>query len=183
MRDTISPPRLIGVSSRLHNHRIRTKPMPLNVNTNRNQVIAAHQRVCLQGEPNTFALFATTGNVLSVSKLGAGLAAMKPLLVDNQVIFGSFRVTAIDQRQPLTSRRAKQVALTWVGPRLSALRKAHVSAEKTAVLGLLLGIGVTIDASTTEDLSMGVIADKLLRVGGAHRPTHYEFGPDEIWAL
>jgi hypothetical protein len=33
-----------------------------------------------------------------------------------------------------------------------------------------------------EELDAMVIATRLLQVGGAHKPTHYEFGPDEVIA-
>jgi len=42
------------------------------------------------------------------------------------------------------------------------------------------GTAVECDFNEASDINMNAIAVELLRCGGAHKPTHYDFGDEQI---
>lgn len=55
--------------------------------------------------------------------------------------------------------------------------------DKQEISTALQGIQFFVAASEKSDVDMGHLASELLRSGGAHKPTHYIFGPDQEVAL
>lgn len=104
--------------------------------------------------------------------------------VNDQVFFGGFLVTGVDVRENVTSRRPKYVVFNYIGPKVSALKKAKVSVQKNDVQKLWQGIAASIDVfDPVKDLAQAEIAKRLLAAGGAHKPTEYEFGPGQSYQL
>ena len=68
-----------------------------------------------------------------------GLDALLPNLDDGAVMFGAFRVTGVDERGGVTSRRSKFVSFSWAGPQVPVMMKSKVSVYRTKVKELFTG--------------------------------------------
>ena len=69
--------------------------------------------------------------------------------------------------------------LNWVGPNVPAEKRSAALSGKQAIAALLKGVQVTIDATGEDDFTAVLIGKALLQCGGAHKPTHYDFGNGE----
>ena len=120
---------------------------------------------------------------LAVKSSGTGgLSELSAVFSDDEVMFGFLRVAAED-RKAVTSSRAKTAMITWIGPNVGIMKKAKVGPDKQEISTALQGIQFFVAASEKSDVDMGHLASELLRSGGAHKPTHYIFGPDQEVAL
>ncbi len=128
--------------------------------------------------------WAEDGKTLQVRSKGTGgYAEFVANLKEDEVLFGGLLVTGVDVRENVTSRRPKFVAITWIGSKLSAMKKAKVSVQRQEVQKLMNGITAAMDISDLADFTQADIAKKLLAAGGAHKPTEYEFGPNDVYKL
>mmetsp|Transcript_44724 Transcript_44724/g.95119 ORF Transcript_44724/g.95119 Transcript_44724/m.95119 type:complete len:174 (-) Transcript_44724:265-786(-) len=111
------------------------------------------------------------------------MAALK----EDRVQFGGLLVVGVDHRDNVTSHRPKFVACTWIGPKVKVMAKARVSVQKREVFQKVFdpagGISLEIDVSDADDFDKVSIAKALLKSGGAHKPTHYDFGDGEEYDL
>jgi hypothetical protein len=73
--------------------------------------------------------------------------------------------------------------ITWIGPAVGIMTKARVGPQREELITILPGLQFFMGASEHEDVDRMNIAAKLLASGGAHKPTHYIFGPDQEVAL
>jgi len=120
---------------------------------------------------------------LSVHATGTGLASFTEAFQDDQVQFGCIKVMGVDEQENVTSKRPKYVQINWVGTKVPAMKKMGALAYKDKVADVFKGVGVRIDvagAKTLDLLSMRNIGVELLRCGGAHKPTKYDFGDEAI---
>ena len=111
-----------------------------------------------------------------------GLKELATKFEDDQVMFGFLRIGAED-RKAVTSTRCKSAMITWIGPSVGIMKKAKVGPQREEVIGALNRIQFFLAASDKTEIDMMHIASELLRSGGAHKPTHYIFGPDQEVAL
>jgi len=105
-----------------------------------------------------------------------GLTELRTHLDPAGVVFGCFRVSAVDDRENTTSIRTKYVAFTQVGQNVPVLKKANAGPQRNEIFARFKGTALSIDVSTAEELSNENVRDRLLASGGAHKPTRYEFG-------
>jgi len=113
---------------------------------------------------------------------GSGLGQLVSFLdqAETQVLFVAFRVAGVDAQENVTSTRPKIVRINWVGAKVPAMKKMGALAGKSTISGMWNGIAVEVEANKPSELSMNTIAVELLRSGGAHKPTKYDFGDGEI---
>lgn len=111
-----------------------------------------------------------------------GLAELAGNFDDSEVSFGFLQVAAED-RKAVTSSRCKTAMITWIGAKVGIMQKAKVGPQREEVKTHMPGIQFFIAASEPEDIDMMHLASELLRSGGAHKPTHYIFGPGQEVAL
>jgi len=133
-------------------------------------------------------LWAVGDDGKSLAVVGKGTGGLSELLQqlsdDTKVYFGAFLVTGVDVRENVTSRRPKFVVFNYIGSKVSALKKAKVSVQKQDVQKFWQGIAASLDVfDPAHDLAQAEVAKKLLAAGGAHKPTQYEFGPDQVYHL
>jgi len=114
---------------------------------------------------------------------GVGLNSFKDAFEDTKNQWGVIKVFGVDQQDNVTSKRPKYVRVNWVGPRVPAKLRSGALSGKPAVAALLQGAQVTIDSNDRDELSAHAIAKTLLQCGGAHKPTHYDFGGGEEVSL
>lgn len=120
---------------------------------------------------------------ISVKASGSGgLTELAKQFEPDQVMFGFLRVGAED-RKAVTSTRCKSAMITWIGESVGIMKKAKVGPQREEIITHLNGIQFFIAASEAADIDMMHMASELLRSGGAHKPTHYIFGPGQEVAL
>jgi len=121
-------------------------------------------------------------NVISVAS-GTGIDSFREAFQENKIQWGVINVHGVDQQDNVTSRRPKYVQINWVGPRVPAMKRLGALSGKAAVGALFQGVQVTIDCNDKNDLDKKTIGKALLQCGGAHKPTHYDFGGEDIISL
>ncbi len=73
--------------------------------------------------------------------------------------------------------------ITWIGEGVGIMKKAKVGPQRQDLINNIQGIQFFLQAAEKSDIDMGNLASEILRSGGAHKPTHYIFGPDQEVAL
>ena len=120
-------------------------------------------------------------NKLVYKNSGTGnLDEFKAELTENAVIFGGYKVLVIDESETVTSRRCKLVQITWIGGSVSPMLRNAPLASKAERVNLFTGTSHEIQANDADMITEKGIAKQLLLSGGAHKPTHYMFGPNKI---
>lgn len=102
---------------------------------------------------------------------------------EESVLFGGFQVIGVDDRGSTTSKRYKYIALTFVGSKVSVLKKAKVSVQRTEVQKKMKGFTAAFDFNDPAELTPEEISKILLKSGGAHKPNSYDFGGGETLPL
>lgn len=108
-----------------------------------------------------------------------GVDELKQQLDDSQVQFGAFRVVGVDNRETTVSRRPKFIWFTYIGSKVSVLKKARVSVMKPEVSQFFNSAVTNLEISKPDDLDKIEISRRLIGIGGAHKPTHYEFAHND----
>jgi len=109
-----------------------------------------------------------------------GLDELKGNFKDDQIHYGAFRVTGVDNRETTVSRRPKFIWFTYIGPKLSVLKKARTSTQKPDLAKFFQSAQMNLELSSTDDLTKLEVGKRLLASGGAHKPTYYEFADGDI---
>eukprot|EP00667_Euglena_gracilis_P021240 EG_transcript_23217 len=104
-----------------------------------------------------------------------GLRELIPHLDDTRVLFGGFRVTAIDDKTGVVSCRSKFVAIVWVGEKLGAMAKAKVTMQRADFAKIFHGAHLNLQVSDAAELTPEGIEAQLQANAGAHKPSRYEF--------
>jgi len=130
----------------------------------------------LKSETN-WATFELDGKTLKNTGSGSGgIEELGKQLEDGKVQFGCFQVFGVDQQENLSSKRSKILWFTWVGPKVSVLVKARVSVQKPEVAAIFPGAALALELTQSSDLDPKALSAALLKSGGAHKPTYYDFG-------
>lgn len=114
-----------------------------------------------------------------LSKGTGGLKEFQSQLDPKLILFGGLKVVGVDVRDNVTSRRPKFLGITFKGKEVGALKKARVSVQRTDAQKKMGGMALAIDIEDADELTEKELAKRLLGCGGAHKPTHYDFGPDQ----
>jgi len=134
------------------------------------------QDICQQrGEENWVVLEVQGDQVQGIAK-GVGLDAMVEHLDDTKIQWAVINVIGVDQQDNVTSKRPKFVQINWVGPRVPAMKRMGALSGKAAITAVCKGVQVTMDSNDRTELTVRTIGKALLQCGGAHKPTHYDFG-------
>jgi len=108
-----------------------------------------------------------------------GLPELKGKLGADDIAMGIFRVLALDVKANLTSTRDKYIFFSWVGRNVGGVRRANVTGLKPSVIPMFMNRANTqLEWTEAGDIDHNAIANELLRIGGAHKPTQYDFGGD-----
>lgn len=95
---------------------------------------------------------------------------------DDKIYFCVFKVYGLDEREACVSKRDKLVAITWVGPSVSPLRRNAPLQSRAERDALFNGIVTEIQSDDKKFLTPDAVTKKLVGIGGAHKPTRYDFG-------
>jgi len=101
----------------------------------------------------------------------------------DKIYFGALLAQGVDQQENLTSKRPKLVFITWLGPKMPAIKKARGSVLRPDVAGAFAGASVSIECNSVDSISQKELGKKLLSAGAAHKPTHFHFGKEQQIAV
>eukprot|EP00010_Vexillifera_abyssalis_P007591 CAMPEP_0201550004 /NCGR_PEP_ID=MMETSP0173_2-20130828/6429_1 /ASSEMBLY_ACC=CAM_ASM_000268 /TAXON_ID=218659 /ORGANISM="Vexillifera sp., Strain DIVA3 564/2" /LENGTH=169 /DNA_ID=CAMNT_0047959873 /DNA_START=103 /DNA_END=612 /DNA_ORIENTATION=+ len=157
--------------------------MSADINASDSNITATWDKITSENDDTNWMLLSPkSGSKSDLEVVGSGsggLNEMKETLDEGRIMFGLLKVVGVDEKETTTSRRAKYVFITFIGSKVSVLVKARVSIQKGQVTPLFHGVQIFVDISGVDELEPKVIADKLIASGGAHKPSHYEFGPGQ----
>jgi len=112
--------------------------------------------------------------------VGFGIKSLAESLDSSRVLFAAIRIMGVDAQENVTSKRPKITRINWVGAKVPTMKKMGALSGKARIAELWPGTAAAMDATSQEGLDMNSIAVELLRSGGAHKPTHYDFGDCSI---
>lgn len=134
-------------------------------------------------DDTNYIVWVLEGQKGKVHKTGSGgVAELRTELgaLNDQVAFGAFLVTGVDNRENVTSRRPKYINFTWIGEECGGLKKARASVQKAPVIALMNGCAVSLNLHSADDLEDKALGEALLKAGAAHKPTHYDFMSHQV---
>jgi len=126
------------------------------------------------------------GQVTLAGTGAGGFAELKAAFDQSGVMFGVLKVLGKDVRNNVESIRQKFIFLSFIGKDVPVMQRARVSVQRDQVEKLFQGLTMRIDISGGDidhTFTRESIRDELLRSGGAHKPTHYVFGPGDEMQL
>ena len=92
------------------------------------------------------------------------LACLAQIVSDKDIVFGGFRVTAIDARENVTSLRTKLVFFFYQAPKASMMDRAKSGSHKTTVEHVMHGSHIQMQIGALSELSEAEIVRKLRRL-------------------
>uniref|UniRef100_A0A7S2RWF3 ADF-H domain-containing protein n=1 Tax=Rhizochromulina marina TaxID=1034831 RepID=A0A7S2RWF3_9STRA len=99
---------------------------------------------------------------------------------DKEIIFGGFRLLAVDDRGSTVSSRPKFVFFMFRAPGASAMAKAKAGRHLGQLQQCFHGFHIDFQIDELYELSEAEIVRKLRAAGGAHQPTGYDFGHGDV---
>jgi RimJ/RimL family protein N-acetyltransferase len=130
-----------------------------------------------QSEAGEWVLADEKGEEIGV---GCGLKSLAESLDSTRVLFGAIRVMGVDAQENVTSKRPKITRINWVGAKVPPMKKMGALSGKAKIAEIWPGTAASVDATSQDELNMNALAVQLLKSGGAHKPTHYDFGDCSI---
>lgn len=95
--------------------------------------------------------------------------------------FGAFRVFGVDNRENVTSKRLKVVSFVYIPDTAGGVTRGKALAQRANFQKMLQGVAMDLDVgSDLKTLESKEIIKRLLAAGGAHKPTHYDFGGGQV---
>ena len=105
---------------------------------------------------------------------GAVLKCMKAN--EDKVLVGVFKVTGVDHRETTVSFRSKFIHFVYKGTSAGVMLKAKVGVNTTKITEPFTGAHLFIKSDGDEsDFDQDEISRQLFAIGGAHKPTKYDF--------
>jgi hypothetical protein len=155
-----------------------TKPVPTDLTTE-----SAWKEISHDSPSINWYLFSVDKKMdLTFKKAGNdGLEGFSKFLQNSpsELLFGLLRVNSNDRGG---SKRAKFVYVRFVGGSVNVMQKAKLTPKLGKIGDAFPVKHMTYDL--TEDLgnfTIEALAKEMLRVGGAHKPDSYDFGPNQIY--
>ena len=84
---------------------------------------------------------------------GGRKACLAQIVSDKDIVFGGFRVTAIDARENVTSLRTKLVFFFYQAPKASMMDRAKSGSHKTTVEHVMHGSHIQMQIGALSELS------------------------------
>eukprot|EP01110_Echinostelium_bisporum_P013258 TRINITY_DN8702_c0_g1_i1.p1 TRINITY_DN8702_c0_g1~~TRINITY_DN8702_c0_g1_i1.p1 ORF type:complete len:145 (+),score=76.54 TRINITY_DN8702_c0_g1_i1:63-497(+) len=128
------------------------------------ELAASYAEVRSDANDTNWVVFGYEGNAIVVIGKGSGdVEEMKGVLAEDQVAYGYLRVISGDNE----SKRAKFVFVSWVGERVSPLKRAKVSVHKANIKSIIQSFAVEVHAENAGELNESEIMTKVRKSGGA----------------
>jgi len=137
-------------------------------------------------DPTNWMILGFEGKTLKVTATGnGGLTEFRDEICKDPeaIFFGGFQVVGVDEQQNVTSKRPKFVRVTYMGSNVKPMVRSRVLQHQSTVDRTFNGIHAHLQISDAADLTLKSVGKNLLASGGAHKPTHYDFGGGETIPL
>jgi len=141
------------------------------------------QDVTNDNTDTNWGIFEVVNDIVQGVATGVGLDDLVATLDEKKIQWGVLKVFGVDQQDNVTSKRVKLVQINWVGPKVPAKHRSVALSGKSHVGQLIKGVTLTLDSNDKDDLTPVIIGKALLKSGGAHKPTHYDFGGGKTYSL
>ncbi|KAH3746249.1 hypothetical protein Pelo_12332 [Pelomyxa schiedti] len=107
-----------------------------------------------------------------------GLQELRDRLSTGNNFYGGFLVKAVDQKHGIQSVRNRYVGFIYAAKDMPVLTRARVTGAKGLAFSKMPNVSVTLELIGCDPSSVTnrMVAMELLQCGGAHKPTHYDFG-------
>ena len=130
-------------------------------------LLEAYNEVQTSEEIN-WCLFGYTDNtqkVLAVEGKGnGGIEELKGSLAEDKCLYAYVKFITGDEE----SKRTKFLFITWVGEKVSPLRRARISVHKADVKTIVKNFAVEVHCTTIDDVNEEEFKKLLLKAGGAN---------------
>ncbi|XP_034242894.1 myristoylated alanine-rich C-kinase substrate [Thrips palmi] len=141
----------------------------LSTSIDESSVRAAYEDVRSDTTDTEWAVFKFQDQKIVCSATGEGFDSFRGHFADNERVFGFIRIQMGDEM----SKRQKFVFLTWVGPRVSVIRRAKMSIDKAMVKNIVKNFAVELQVESQSEINVEYLRDQLARVGGANYGTGF----------
>jgi len=122
--------------------------------------------------------YPAAGNNLQISLRGEGSGGLPEFIAAlpaDDIVWGAFKVVAVDNRGNLVSRRPKFISVKYCpATGIAPMKRAKAGGHKGAIKAIFSS-HIDIEVESAEELTEEAIIAKLRACGGAHQPTGYEF--------
>ncbi|KAH3769020.1 coactosin-like protein [Dreissena polymorpha] len=136
--------------------------------TDRDAIIEAYNDVRSDETPtNWCCLKYDESNNLSLDSCGEEFDELKSKFGGDERVYAFLRVQTGDEM----SKRMKFALIIWVGPGVSAIKKAKMSTEKAFVKKVFLNFASEMFFDDLHDVKLDKVRDELIRAGGANYGT------------
>mmetsp|Transcript_43032 Transcript_43032/g.86998 ORF Transcript_43032/g.86998 Transcript_43032/m.86998 type:complete len:368 (+) Transcript_43032:30-1133(+) len=122
------------------------------------------------------------GKNIKVTSKGTGgrTECLAAITSDSNVVFGAFRLSAVDDRGSTKSTRPKFVIFMYRAPNAAAMAKAKAGRHMGQVEQAFYGHHIMFQVDELYEISEAEVVKKLRTSGGAHQPTGYDFGHGDV---
>lgn len=107
-----------------------------------------------------------SNNILLDNK-GEDFEELKALFGEDERVYAYLRVQTGDEM----SKRMKFALISWVGPKVGALKKAKMSTDKATVKNVFVNFAAEMLFDEIHDVTHDRIREELIRAGGANYGT------------
>jgi len=130
-------------------------------------IFDAYEDVRNDSTPTSWILLSYDGNKIVLSNSGDDYGELLNLFNDSERMFAFVRFQMGDEM----SKRAKFALITWVGPSVSAMKKAKLSTDKAFVKEVIKNFAVEILGEEKSDVTEEAVRTALAKAGGANYGT------------
>lgn len=132
-------------------------------------IIEAVEDVVSDASETTWLILGYEGpksNTVLVQEKGDGdaIEAVKEHLKEDECQYCYLRVTAGDEE----SVRTKFIFLTWVGAKVSAIKRAKISVHKADIKKVIRYYSIELHATDMDDIDKEAIMEAITKAGGAN---------------
>jgi len=118
-----------------------------------------------------------------IGKGTGGIDEMAAKFDDKEIMWAGLLVKGVDQQENVTSIRPKIVRISFNGKTVPVMKRNRTLQFKAPIDKLFQGVAIDYQCSTIGEVEPLAIAMKLLASGGAHKPTHWDFGGGQSISL
>jgi len=122
-------------------------------------------------------------NLELIGKGSGGLAELAKGFDEKEIMWAAILVKGVDQQENVTSVRPKIVRVSFNGKTVPVMKRNRTLQFKAPVDKLFTGCAIDFQCSLLTEVEPLAIAMKLLASGGAHKPTHWDFGDGQSITL
>jgi len=119
-------------------------------------------------------------NLELIGKGSGGIDELATKFDEKEIMWAALLVKGVDQQENVTSVRPKIVRISFNGKTVPVMKRNRTLQFKAPVDKLFQGCAIDYQCSMLSEVEPLAIAMKLLASGGAHKPTHWDFGTQSI---